>query len=93
MYGTFNRVYRVQSTYHRPLFQIHEYILRKGVLTFFDPLHKKTFSEHKVRENCHFLTPTPMSIRKKMVPNSKHIHEFEREASDMYFVLTRRAPK
>ena len=51
------------------------FILRKGVLRFFEPpTYVRTFSLHKVRENCHFLDhpPTPMSLRNiKMAPYRK----------------------
>ena len=50
------------------------FILRKDVLASLEaptPYVIRTFSVHKVRENCHFLfpQPTPMSLRNiKMVP-------------------------
>ena len=40
------------------------------------PTYVRTFSLHKVRENCHFLDhpPTPMSLRNiKMAPNSNRL--------------------
>ena len=49
---------------------------------FFEPPthHERTFSLHKVRENCHFLDhpPTPMSLRNiKMAPRYKLcLHSF-----------------
>ena len=49
------------------------FLLRNGVEIFLNhpPTYVRTFSLHKLRENCHFLDhpPTPMSLRNiKMAP-------------------------